>query len=40
MDKFIKDLDPNLDYLEHRIKEKEVIIYVASNKTAGTWNAN
>lgn len=35
MDKFIKDLDSNLDYLEHKIKEKEVIIYVASNRTTG-----
>lgn len=35
MDEFIKDLDPNLDYLEHEIKGNEVIIYVASNRSIG-----
>lgn len=32
MDEFIKELDPNLDYLEHETTENEVIIYVASNR--------
>ncbi len=32
MDEFIKELDPNLDYLEHKIIGNEVIIYVASNR--------
>ena len=32
MDEFIKELDPNLDYLEHEISADEVIIYVASNR--------
>ena len=27
MDEFIKELDPNLDYLEHKIIGNEVIIY-------------
>ena len=31
MDEFIKELDPNLDYLEHKIIGNEVIIYAASN---------
>ncbi len=35
MYEFIKDLDPNLDYLDHEIKENEVIIYVASNRAIG-----
>lgn len=30
MDEFIKELDVNLDYLNHEITENEVIIYVAS----------
>ena len=32
MDEFIKGLDPHLDYLEHKITDDEVIIYVASNR--------
>ena len=32
MDEFIKELDPNLDYLEHEMTGDEVIIYVASNR--------
>lgn len=32
MDEFIKELDPNLDYLEHEINTDEVLIYVASNR--------
>ena len=32
MDEFIKELDPNLDYLEHKIIGNEVIIYAASNR--------
>lgn len=32
MDEFIKELDPNLDYLNHEITGNEVIIYVASNR--------
>lgn len=32
MDEFIKELDKNLDYLEHEITADEVIIYVASNR--------
>lgn len=32
MDEFIKELDANLDYLEHKINDDEVIIYVASNR--------
>ena len=32
MDEFIKELDADLDYLEHEITESEVIIYVASNR--------
>lgn len=32
MDEFIKELDPNLDYLEHKITDDEVIIYVSSNR--------
>ncbi len=32
MDEFIKELDPNLDYLEHKIIGDEVIIYAASNR--------
>ena len=32
MDEFIKELDADLDYLEHEITENEVIIYVASNR--------
>lgn len=34
MDEFIKELDLNLDYLEHEITADEVIIYVASNRKA------
>ena len=32
MDEFIKELDANLDYLEHEITPDEAIIYVASNR--------
>jgi len=32
MDEFIKELDPNLDYLDYKIIENEVIIYAASNR--------
>lgn len=32
MDEFMKELDANLDYLEHEITADEVIIYVASNR--------
>ena len=32
MDEFIKELDPNLDYLEHEMTGDEAIIYVASNR--------
>ena len=32
MDEFIKELDPNLDYLKHEINTDEVLIYVASNR--------
>ena len=32
MDEFIKELDSNLDYLEHKIIGNEVIIYAASNR--------
>ena len=32
MDEFIKELEPNLDYLEHKIIGNEVIIYAASNR--------
>lgn len=32
MDEFIKELDQNLDYLDHEIKDDEVIIYVFSNR--------
>ena len=32
MDEFIKELDVNLDYLNHEITEDEVIIYVASKR--------
>lgn len=32
MDEFIKELDSNLDYLEHEINANEIIIYVASNR--------
>ena len=32
MDEFMKQLDQNLDYLEHEITEDEVVIYVASNR--------
>lgn len=32
MDEFIKELDADLDYLEHEITADEVILYVASNR--------
>lgn len=32
MDKFIKELDKNLDYLEHETTADEVVIHVASNR--------
>lgn len=32
MDEFIKELDKNLDYLEHEITADDVVIYVASNR--------
>lgn len=32
MDEFIKELDQNLDYLEHEINADEIIIYVSSNR--------
>lgn len=32
MDEFIKELDKNLDYLEHEITTDEAVIYVASNR--------
>ena len=32
MDEFIKELDQNLDYLEHEINADELIIYVSSNR--------
>ena len=32
MDEFIKELDQNLNYLEHEINADEIIIYVASNR--------
>lgn len=34
MDEFIKELDQNLDYLEHETTADEVIIYVVSNRKA------
>ena len=34
MDEFIKELDADLDYLEHEITENEVVIYVASNRSS------
>lgn len=36
MDEFIKELDQNLDYLEHEITVDEVVIYVASNRKVCT----
>ena len=32
MDEFIKELDQNLDYLEHEINADEITIYVSSNR--------
>ena len=32
MNEFIKELDANLDYLDHETTEDEVILYVASNR--------
>ena len=32
MDEYIKELDADLDYLEHEITADEVILYVASNR--------
>ena len=32
MDEFIKELGPNLGYLDHKIIENEAIIYAASNR--------
>lgn len=32
MDEFIKELDPNLDYLEHKIIGNEATIYAVSNR--------
>lgn len=33
MDEFVKQLDKHLDYLSHEMSEKDVIIYVKSNRT-------